>query len=263
VSAPPPPPPRRGLSLDPIWALAANKLVAKVASRLVKPLGEYVVAPGEEEEFLAPLPIWLIPGIEAPDLARLRELNLIRVQQVTALDTVHLEVALGTRAAFVASALRGRDHAPVRPVDQKPPQVILDHTFATDTHSPAALETALYTLVEKAGRSLREQGRAARRVVIAADYSDGRRCYRQLRVEPPTANDLALFPFARRALHLAVTRRTRVRHLRLICDRLVFPPAQLPLFEEERRIVMRQDRLVAAVDRIRDRFGGASVAFAR
>jgi DNA polymerase IV len=254
---------RRDLALDPIWALAANKLVAKVASRLVKPQGEYIVAPGEEEEFLAPLPVWLVPGIEGSDLARLRELNLNLVRQVTLLGAVHLEVALGARAAFVEAALRGRDDAPVRPVGEKPPQIVLDHTFATDTHVQAELEAVLYVLVEKAGRGLREQGRAARRVAIAADYSDGRRCHRQLRVEPPSANDLALFPFARRALHMAVTRRTRVRHLRLTCDRLVFPPAQLPLFEEERRTVLRQEKLVAAVDTIRRRFGGAAVAFAR
>jgi DNA polymerase IV len=242
---------RRDLALDPIWALAANKLVAKVASRLVKPQGEYIVAPGEEEEFLAPLPVWLVPGIEGSDLARLRELNLNLVRQVTLLGAVHLEVALGARAAFVEAALRGRDDAPVRPVGEKPPQIVLDHTFATDTHVQAELEAVLYVLVEKAGRGLREQGRAARRG------------HRQLRVEPPSANDLALFPFARRALHMAVTRRTRVRHLRLTCDRLVFPPAQLPLFEEERRTVLRQEKLVAAVDTIRRRFGGAAVAFAR
>ncbi|RJQ86909.1 MAG: hypothetical protein C4519_01535 [Desulfobacteraceae bacterium] len=253
----------RASALDPIWTLAGNKLVAKVASRLVKPLGEYIVAPGDEEAFLAPLPVWLVPGIEGCDLARMRELNLTRVHQVTALGTARLEVVLGARAAFIDSALRGRDNATVRPAGQKPLQVALDHTFGTDAHAPSKMEAALYTLVEKAGRIMRGQGRVARRVVIAVDYSDGRRCFRQIRVEPPTANDLALFPFARRALHLAVTRRTRVRHLRLTCDRLVFPPAQLPLFEEECQTGLRRDRLVAALDKIRDRFGGSAVAFAR
>lgn len=252
---------RQALALDPIWALATNKLVAKVASRLVKPNGEYIVAAGDEEAFLAPLPAWLVPGIEQPDLARLGELNLTRVQQITAIGAAHLEVALGTRASFIDRALRGRDDAPVRPVGQQPPRVVLDHTFGTDTHTLSAMEAVLYTLIERAGRSLRDQGRAARRVAITVDYSDGRRCSRQVRVAPPTANDLALFPCARRALRLAAARRTRVRHLCLTCDRLVFPPVQLPLFEAEHRTVLRQERLVSAIDRIRDRFGGTAVAF--
>jgi len=250
---------RNELGLDPIWALAANKLVAKVASRLVKPQGEYIVAPGDEEAFLAPLPVWLVPGVEGPDLARLRELNLTRVHQVTGLGPAHLEVALGRPAGDIDAALRGMDSAPVLSVDQKPPRIVLNHTFGTDLHTYAAMETRLHALVERAGRRLRRQGRVARRVVVAADYSDGRRCVRQLRLEPPTANDLVLFPAARRALRLAVTRRTRVRHLRLICDRLVFPPAQLPIFEDERRIALRQSSLITVMDKVRDRFGGQAV----
>jgi len=254
---------RRALGLDPIWALAANKLVAKVASRLVKPTGEYIVAPGDEEALLTPLPVWLIPGIEAADLARLRELNLNRVHQVTQLDRAHLEVALGRRAGFIDGAMHGRDNTPVLPVGQPPPRIVLDHAFGTDTHSQTDMAATLYALVEKAGRHLRRQGRVTRRVVVTVDYSDGRRWTRQVGVTPPTANDLTLFPFAQRTLQLAAARRTRVRHLRLVCDRLAFPPAQLPLFESERRTVLRQERIVAALDRVRERFGERAVGVAR
>jgi DNA polymerase IV len=250
---------RAALALDPIWSLATNKRVAKVATRLVKPRGEYIVAPGDEAALLAPLPLWLIPGIEASDLDRLRPLNLERVHQVTGLHPAHLRVVLGGRAASIMDALNGVDSSPVLPVGRQPPGVILDHTFATDTHAPAEMQAVLQALVEKAGRRLRRQGRVARRVGIVIDYSDGRRCARQVRVEPPSANDLALLPPARRALALAAARRTRVRHIRLACDRLVYPPAQLPLFEAERRTALRQEQLIAALDRIRDRFGRHAV----
>ena len=251
------------LGLDPIWSLAANKLVAKVASRLVKPLGEYIVAPGDEAAFLSPLPVWLIPGIEQQDLARLQEFNLTTVRQVTALKKPHLQTGFGRRADFLADALRGIDAAPVLPVGQQPPKVVLNHAFGTDTNTPGAVEGALYRLVEQAGRWLRQQGRTTRRIHITVDYSDGRRCTRQLRVKPATANDLALFPFARRALNLAWHRRVRIRHLRLCCDRLIFPPAQMPLFEEERKTTARQENIIAAMDKVRDRFGVQAVRMSR
>jgi DNA polymerase-4 len=251
------------LGLDPIWSLAANKLVAKVASRLVKPLGEYIVAPGDEAAFLSPLPVWLIPGIERQDLARLREFNLTTVRQVTALKKAHLRIGFGRRADFLADALRGADTAPVLPVGRQPPRVVLNHAFGTDTNKPVAVEGALYGLVEHAGRWLRRHGRAARRIHITVDYSDGRRCARQLRVKPASANDLVLFPFARRALNLAWHRRVRIRHLRLCCDRLIFPPAQIPLFEEERKTIARQENIIAAMDAIRDRFGIHAVRMSR
>jgi DNA polymerase-4 len=86
---------------------------------------------------------------------------------------------------------------------------------------------------------------------------------RQLAVKPATANDLTLFAPARRTLLLAWTRRVRIRHLRLICDRLIFPPAQLELFAAERKKKKDRDNLIIAIDDIRNRFGNEAVRFGR
>ncbi len=243
------------LGLDPIWSVAPNKLVAKVATRLVKPTGEYVVGTGEEAVFLAPLPVWLVPGIERGDLIRLKEFNFTRVSQVTALSLEHLQVPFGNRARFLFETVRGIDPSPVLPADRQRPMVISDHDFDEDTNERAVLEGALYGMVENAGQRLRRQRRAARRISVALDYSDGIRCARQSTAKPATANDLMLFKAAQQALNLARMRRLRIRHMRLTCDQLVFPPAQMALFPEERRNKEKQDSIVAAVDRVRSRFG--------
>jgi len=247
------------LGLDPIWSVASNKLVAKVATRLVKPTGEYVVGTGDEAGFLSPLPVWLVPGIEQDDLNRLREFNFTRVSQVTSLSLEHLRVPFGSRARFVYETVRGIDPSPVLPVGRQRPVVISDHDFDEDTNTQAVLEGALYRMTEKAGRRLRRQRRAARRIIVALDYSDGLRCVRQSAVKPATANDLMLFKAARKALNLARSRRLRIRHMRLTCDRLIFPPAQMALFPEERRDKEKQDSIVAAIDRIRSRFGQSGI----
>jgi DNA polymerase-4 len=54
-----------------------------------------------------------------------------------------------------------------------------------------------------------------------------------------------------------------VRRLRLVCDRLVFPPAQLALFDEDGRQAEKRDRLVGAIDTIRHRFGGGAIRTGR
>ena len=243
------------LCLDPIWSVAPNKLVAKVATRLVKPDGEYIVAAGEETALLAPLPIGLIPGIERNDLLRLQEFNLTRVSQLTALSREQLEVPFGTRARFLYEAARGIDASPVLPVGQKPPKVIVDHELGNDTNHAVVLEGVLYGLVEHAGSELRRRRQAARRTAVILNYSDGMRCARQVAAKPATANDLTLFALAKRALLLAWTRRVRIRHMRLICDRLTFPPAQLDLFPANRRENEKRDNLIGTIDRIRHRFG--------
>ena len=254
---------KKDLGLDPIWSVAPNKLVAKVATRLVKPDGEYIVGAGEEETLLAPLPIGLIPGIEHSDLLRLREFNLIRVFHLTALSLEQLQIPFGVRARFLYEAARGIDPSAVLPVGQRPPQIIIDHQFGNDTNDKPTLESALYGLVEQAGDKLRRRRRAARRVAIILDYSDGMRCARQLAAKPATANDLTLFELARRTLRLAWVRRVRIRQVRLICDRLTFPPAQLELFAAEQKQKERRDNLISAIDGIRQRFGNDAVQMGR
>ena len=254
---------RSSLGLAPIWSLAANKLVAKVATRLVKPDGEYIVAAGEEEPFLAPLPVALIPGIEREDLIRLREFNLTRVGEVAALRLDELQVPVGSRAMFLYEAVRGVDPSPVLPIGEKPPTLTADHEFGIDTNDAETLRSALYRLVEEAGAELRRHRRSARQVAVILDHSDGVRCIRQTAVRPATANDITLFPIACQAFDRAWTRRVRVRHLRLICDRLVFPPAQMELFPADRRRIDQRDRLVGAIDAVRRRFGGDALQIGR
>ena len=254
---------KKDLGLDPIWSVAPNKLVAKVATRLVKPDGEYIVGAGEEESLLAPLPINLVPGIEGDDLLRLREFNLIRVSQFTALSLEQLQIPFGARALFLYQTARGIDPSPVLPMGQKPPKVIADHEFGNDTSDRSSLESILYRLVEQVGDRLRRHRRAARRVAVILDYSDGMRCARQLAARPATANDLTLFQLARRTLLLAWSRRVRIRHVRLICDRLIFPPAQLELFADEQRQTQKRNNLIVAIDSIRHRYGNEAVQVGR
>jgi DNA polymerase-4 len=254
---------RRDLGLAPIWSVAANKLVAKVATRLVKPEGEYIVSAGEEEPFLAPLSLGLVPGIEREDLLRLREFNFTRAGEVAALALEELRTPFGRRAAHLYETVRGIDPSPVLAVGEKPPQAAADHEFETDTNHAAALLGALYRLVEQLGAELRWRRRAARRVAVVLDYSDGGRCARQSAPRPASANDIVLFEAARRALFAAWTRRVRIRHLRLVCDRLVFPPAQLALFGDDRRQNEKRERLVGAVGAVRKRFGGEALRTGR
>ena len=254
---------RSEMGFDPIWSVASNKLVAKVASRTVKPSGESIVRPGEEADFLAPLAVHLIPGIEAGDLHRLREFNLTCAGQVSGLSAAQLEVVFAKRSRHLYEAVRGIDPSPVLPVGRKTPVVRAEHTFGNDTNDTTTAESVLYRLVEDVGARLRRRRMAARRVAVAIDYSDGARIVRQSAVRPAAANDFLLYAAARRAFHRACFRRIRLRNLCLTADRLAYPPAQRELFaaaEDSRR---RREDLVTALDSVRRRFGTDAIQTGR
>ncbi|MEW6262099.1 MAG: hypothetical protein AB1641_03385 [Thermodesulfobacteriota bacterium] len=254
---------KNDLGLDPIWSVAPNKLVAKVATRLVKPSGEYIVEAGEEEEFLRPLPVVLLPGLEREDLLRLREFNVRRVAELARWGPEQLEVVFGRRGPHLYRAARGQDSSPVLPAGRKRPEVRLDHEFADDANDTELVESALYRLTERAGFELRERGQVARRVALTIDYSDGRRAAGQRSAGAGTAGDFKLFALAQAALESAWRRRIRLRHLRLICDRLTFPPGQLDLFPEDDESAAPPESLLAALDEIRRRFGSHLIGLGR
>ena len=251
------------LGLTPIWSVASNKLVSKVATRLVKPHGKYIVGEGEEHAFLSPLPVSLLPGIEADDLSRLREFNLFRVKQVADLSIDQLAVAFGRRADFIYESVRGIDPSPVSPVDQKPRKITASYTFGNDTNAAAEVERAMYPLVERIGARLRKRRKAARSMVIAIDYADGLRCFRQLAVRPPSANDITLFKVSQSLLKKAWLRRIRLRHMRLSCPTPVQPQAQMAIFSEVQAATEKRDAVIGAVDHIRQRFGEKAVQMGR
>ena len=251
------------LDLAPIWSLATSKLVAKTASRLVKPLGEYIVTPGDEAAFLAPLPLFLLPGIERGDLARLNDFNITRVFEADQLTADQMQALFGDRGGFIHDRLQGIDPSPVRPVGHPPPRVVQSKEFGNDTNDRFRMERCLYRLVEAAGRKLRQQVLAARRIGMIIEHTDGVRRVRQTAAKPATADDFSLFAHAMRVLDLAWTRRTRLRRMTLICDRLIDPPAQRPLFAAERRRAEKQSRLMASLDRIRHRFGTDALVVGR
>ncbi|UCD33685.1 MAG: hypothetical protein JSV38_07455 [Desulfobacterales bacterium] len=246
---------RADMRFDPIWSVAPNKLVAKVATRVVKPTGEYIVRSGDEMGFLKPLPLHLIPGIEREDLQRLLAFNLTCAGHVADLSIEQLHLAFGNHSLDMYDAVRGIDPSPVSPVGQQRPRVTIDHHFGDDTNEVSVVEGALYQLVEKAGADLRKQRLATKRVNILLDYSDGKRIVRRASARPATANDRSLFSIAKLALERAWRRRVRVRHICLICDHLTYPPAQIGLFPEHEEEKEARDNLMKALDAIRRRFG--------
>ncbi len=254
---------RSDMGLDPIWSVAGNKLVAKVATRLVKPSGEYIVRAGDEETFLKPLPLYLMPGISADDLKQLGEFNLSLAGQVAELSVEQLDLIFGRRSLILHNAVRGIDPSPVEPMWRKKPVIRFDHEFGNDTNKEGDVEGALYGLVEKAGAKLRRQRLAAGRFRVVLDYSDGKRTIRHASAKPPAADDFSLFAASRLALKRAWTRRVRIRHIRLICDRFVLPSAQLELFAVSRSQQEKKERLMAALDTIRNRFGSDAVQMGR
>jgi DNA polymerase-4 len=249
---------KKTFNLDPVWSVATNKLIAKVATRVVKPIGEYIVAPGDEKAFLAPLPLHLIPGLIKSDLTRLREFNLFSISQARALTMEQLEIPCHNRASLIHDYIRGVDTAPVTASCEDFSSIYADHEFSEDTNSAALLKQALYFMVEKICKNLRDRKLTGAAAKIIISYSDGMQKSSKLKITPSTYNDMIMFKKCSLLLDKAWTRRVRIRHMRLVCEKLSAPQFQADLFAYNTK-KNRQADLVAAMDRIRAKFGRVSI----
>lgn len=249
---------RRELGLNPIWTVAPNKLVAKVASRLVKPTGEYIVAAGEETDFLAGQHIALLPGLHQNDLTLLRDFCICSIGELARLATTDLTVLFGARALPLHELARGIDPSPVLPLAARPPVIRAETSLAEDSNDRRVLESTLRLLCQQAGAELRAKKFASRRLSLFLQYSDDRRHTGQAVSRRPLHTDQELFVLTKHALERGLTRRVRVRTLRLVCDRLCRSAVQLSLFDEC-HFTARDTTQNAALDAIKTRFGTAGI----
>jgi len=246
------------LGLPSSAGLAANKLLAKVGSRLAKPAGVMWIPAGAEAEILAPLPVRAIPGVGPVTRTMLERLGVTRVGHLASIPKPVLEAALGAFGPELARKARGISESPVAEGDERK-SVGHETTFEEDTADPIVLEATICHLVEKAAHRLRKAGMKAGGVTVKIRYSDFRTVTRSRGIAA-SDRDGELLAVARELMAGAVGRRVRVRLIGVSLERLRAGSEQIGLFTAARDA--RLASLFPAVDRVRKKYGFDSIELA-
>lgn len=257
---------RERLRLPANAGVAINKLVSGVAAGVIRPVGLCDVLPGEEEAFLRPVGVGHLPAVDPEVEGRLlSDLNVVRVGQLAALPLPALSAAFGRAGGTLYRQAHGQDDAPVRPPSRAPMVEETTGSLPEDTNDDAALLAALYLLIERGCRRLRSARWVAEESALSARYSDGMTAAKRVPLRPPLDRDLTLFARLRPVFEEVVSRRGRVRSLTLRLSRLGAAPAQMFLFPEmdDDAVTRRERSLLAAMDRIRGKYGERSVLAGR
>lgn len=241
--------------------VATTKHLAKVASAAAKPNGLLVVAPGEEEAFLHPLPVERLWGVGPATARRLRERGIVTVGQLAAVPESLLAGAVGAGAARHLRALASnRDPRRVRRGRGRR-SIGSQSALGRRRHTFEELDAVAVALTDRVTRRLRRGGWLGRTVVLRLRFGDYTRASRSRTLAQPTAATAVVLAtlrallereretIARRGLTLLGLSLTNLGpvavgvQLELDLDDTGAPPAQLD----------------AAVDAIRDRFGAAAL----
>lgn len=249
--------------------LGTSKTVAKIASDRDKPRGLTVVLPGTEESFLAPLPVRAMSGIGKSAEAALKKAGIHTLGQLAAAPRGVLGAVFGVNGEQMRLRARGLEASAVTAVDveDEVKSVSNERTFAHDLTDRHDVDAALHLLGETVGRRLRRRGLAGRTVTVKIKFSYGEGRTIQRKLAHPT-DDENIFVEAALGLMDEVWREGM--HIRLlgigVSDFKAASGIQTDLFcEVDERGAVASDRrdLSVAVDRVRERFGDASVGFGR
>jgi DNA polymerase IV len=214
--------------------VASNKLVSQAAIRADRRTGGKAdsdllfVPAGNEQNFLAPHQIEVLPELHPRMRVRLEDYQLDLIGEVAAIPESALCAVFGREGRMLRARARGIDPRPVLPPEQQA-EFHVAHALTTDTNDIDVLYPLLRMMSERLGRRLRRRGLAAGRLRVEATYADYTAGARAVPLRAAVL-DAELWDAARRAFVLANTRRLAVRAVALTLDRLMEAEAQLDLW---------------------------------
>jgi DNA polymerase-4 len=214
------------LGFDASCGVARSKLVARIASRLGRPRGLVHVRDGYEAQFLSPLKIEMLPGIDATVTRRLRAGGIRRLGQIARLSDAQVTALAGRAGGGLPRKAAGIDATGIRRTTL-PPSRIAERQLADVTSDHDGVVAAIREESERIGRELRSRGVFARSVTLRIRFADGRVDSRTAPLNEPTALDDALLAGALELLPRMWNGDRLVRAVGLSCSGLLSGSGEL------------------------------------
>lgn len=242
---------RQSLKVGVSEGVAANKLVAQVASKLRKPDALVQVTAGGERDFLAPLPNRWLPGVGPKLAASLDAAGLRSIGQIAEVPPEQLMLFAGEFAPRLREFARGIDERPVVTERAEAKSYSKQVTFPEDVTDEAFVGATLRSMADQLFGRVRGEGKAVRTVSLKIRYNDMQDTLRSESLAEPTEVEGDTYAALGRLLKAAWTRRVSLRGVSVKLSNIYQGmPLDLPLDEESSRREARS-KAAGVVDALR------------
>jgi DNA polymerase IV len=153
--------------------IGPNKLIAKIASEMNKPNGQFEVTPEQVPEFMEKLPVRKIWGIGEKTERKLEELGAKTCGQLQRFSRPELVEFFGKFGLDIYDLCRGIDHRLVEP-DRPRKSLSTEETFAADLTTVDQCEEKLEELFQElmADLAQKESTREIRKIFVKLKFND-------------------------------------------------------------------------------------------
>lgn len=250
---------RDGLGLPCSIGIAANKLVAKIATEVGKKSGKKgeppnaltIVPPGGEAAFLQPLPVNMLWGVGPKTEARLLEYGIRKIGDITDQPETNMLRWFGENGRDLWKHAQGIDERSIV-TEYEAKSISQEVTFARDVSDDHSLERTLRDLADQVGRRLRRDDLAGSTVRIKIRWPDFTTLTRQISLPQPTDQSEEIYQVALELLRKVRRENQAVRLIGVGVSGFKPPVRQLGLWDATNE---KHRKLQKAVDELQERFG--------
>ena len=235
------------------FALASNKMVAKIATNEAKPNGYLHVPEGSEREYLAPLAVNKIPGVGDHMYQSLLEMGIRTIRDLSEHPAAELEHRFGKYGLDLYNKSRGIHEGEVVPYYEAK-SISTENTFEENKTDMDFLMAELVRMTERVAYELRQDNKTAGCVAVKIRYPDFETTSRQVSI-PYTFYDDELIAKAKELFHKLYRAGQPIRLLGVRLSELTGEAIQTNLFQDTGKKI----ELYKAIDDLKNRYGKYSI----
>ncbi len=229
---------KEDLSLPCSMGVAGNKLVSKIANDYGKsqftgegpPSAVTVVAPGQEAEFLAPLPVRALWGIGPKTEERLAHLGITTIGDLAKSDPLILSKAFGKHGEDMVRRSLGIDDSPIS-TSREAKSFSQETTFVRDIYDGKILKENIHKQARRVANSLAKRHLTASTIRIKIRWPDFITLTRQMTLTQPTDDPVIIGDVAWKLVKKVWKPGKGVRLLGVGVSGLGEPPKQMQLWD--------------------------------
>ena len=236
--------------------ISDRKVLAKMASDFKKPNLVHTLYSREIREKMWPLPVSSLFMCGRSSVETLRKLGILTIGDLAQADLNILEAHLKSHGITLWQYANGQDASEVLPEPGKAKGIGNSTTLSSDVTTKEEAYKVLLGLAESVGRRLRSSHQLAGLVCTEIKYSSFQSVSHQMLLNTPTASTDIIYHQAC-ALFDELWNHSPIRLLGIRTTKLVSEdePIQLNLFDYVAPVSEKQQKLDAALDSIRTRYG--------
>lgn len=231
------------------FALASNKMIAKIATDAAKPNGYLHIPFGKEKEFLAPLAVNKIPGVGTHTYDALKAIGIYTIKDLSEQSPDMLEKRFGKYGLELWNKSQGIHHGEVTPYYESK-SISTENTFEENLTDVNRLMTELVHMTERVAYELRQDNKTAGCIAVKIRYPDFETTSKQTTI-PYTFYDDELIPKAKELFHKLWRKGQPIRLMGVRLSELTDEAVQTNLFTDTEK----KNGLYKAIDDVKNRFG--------